>query len=472
MCVYPHTIPKILIRIWYAFLEKDNDRIIQYMEKIFIEEFEKCKEAYRHKDFFIDPSHLKMIFPDLKIFRIIQQPGDYVITGPGVYHQGFNQGFNLAYAVNIGISIWLPLLQKVKPCLCLGQGWRLKIEETKKIFTNAEEIIPSFDVTSQHFAKFRAPFFLLITYHSDILNIQRLIKFYAANTALGRPYLAVLDEPFQNVIIDGQVFALRKYHVKIAHKERKTVPVTSINQLIRNNSEYKNLLKSCMIIPFYLRSYKSQLENLISRKSIWVPIEYFKINSLTLYQIFQTHKWKINQDILEILACRKEDNNNDNNDNNDDDDNDEEDDDDDERAIETKQNILLNQPFLQQQFISVAFAELKEEACYQMALVDNDGIVRINSTISKTLTGRQSFWKQNLSKFFLSNTLKIIVPNQKLFHEIFLNEMKPFFVGLEILELSSQADVDDITTVNKKTIEILKARKEFQYINFESKISF
>jgi len=39
--------------------------------------------------------------------RVIQPAGSYVITGPGVLHEGFNSGENIAEAINFAIPEWL-----------------------------------------------------------------------------------------------------------------------------------------------------------------------------------------------------------------------------------------------------------------------------------------------------------------------------------------------------------------------------
>ena len=42
----------------------------------------------------------------IKFNIVIQEPGEYMIVDPGVYHQGFNLGYNVAEAVNFATSQW------------------------------------------------------------------------------------------------------------------------------------------------------------------------------------------------------------------------------------------------------------------------------------------------------------------------------------------------------------------------------
>lgn len=50
--------------------------------------------------------------------QIVQKPGEFVITGPGVYHTGFNFGFNAAESINFGTAAWLKVLANYTQCSC------------------------------------------------------------------------------------------------------------------------------------------------------------------------------------------------------------------------------------------------------------------------------------------------------------------------------------------------------------------
>lgn len=65
-----------------------------------------CKHFLRHKTSVISPSHLRT--SGIPIRRVMQYPGEYVITHPAAFHSGFNTGVNVAEAVNFATWDWLP----------------------------------------------------------------------------------------------------------------------------------------------------------------------------------------------------------------------------------------------------------------------------------------------------------------------------------------------------------------------------
>lgn len=55
----------------------------------------------------VKPDVLIKKSPALKISKIIQKRGEFVIVFSGAFHSGFNTGFNIAEAVNFATLRWL-----------------------------------------------------------------------------------------------------------------------------------------------------------------------------------------------------------------------------------------------------------------------------------------------------------------------------------------------------------------------------
>ena len=67
-----------------------------------------CDNFWRHKCIVIHPSIMRR--NGIKVARIVQHPGQAVVTMPNAFHSGFNLGFNMAAAINIATPGWVILL--------------------------------------------------------------------------------------------------------------------------------------------------------------------------------------------------------------------------------------------------------------------------------------------------------------------------------------------------------------------------
>lgn len=50
--------------------------------------------------------------------KVIQNPGEFVVSLTSAYHSGFNSGVNEAEAVNFGSEKWLKYFDKYITCKC------------------------------------------------------------------------------------------------------------------------------------------------------------------------------------------------------------------------------------------------------------------------------------------------------------------------------------------------------------------
>lgn len=92
---------------WYSIPEKYSDRLedaiqkaIETMPKELRSKFKlNCRNAYSHREVLVKPSFLRR--HKIPFGRVMQNPGDFIITCPGAIHYGFNTGENLSEALNI-----------------------------------------------------------------------------------------------------------------------------------------------------------------------------------------------------------------------------------------------------------------------------------------------------------------------------------------------------------------------------------
>eukprot|EP01015_Nassula_variabilis_P037567 TRINITY_DN9970_c0_g1_i3.p1 TRINITY_DN9970_c0_g1~~TRINITY_DN9970_c0_g1_i3.p1 ORF type:complete len:332 (+),score=49.32 TRINITY_DN9970_c0_g1_i3:65-1060(+) len=116
-------------KFWYSIHPKDSAILEEYAKKNFLEGFSKCSEYLRHKTILINPYLLKQKYPHITMHKMVQNPGEFIITLPGAYHSGFNWGFNLAESVNFGSLRWLEVLNYAKACKCMSDSVRINKQE-------------------------------------------------------------------------------------------------------------------------------------------------------------------------------------------------------------------------------------------------------------------------------------------------------------------------------------------------------
>lgn len=77
----------------------------------------------RHKTFLVNPSII--LKKKIKVHKVLQNPGEFVITLGKCYHAGFNMGYNCAEAVNFANKNWINFGFKAKSCNCQKDSVRI-----------------------------------------------------------------------------------------------------------------------------------------------------------------------------------------------------------------------------------------------------------------------------------------------------------------------------------------------------------
>jgi len=105
-------------KFWYTIPVSENKKLEDFARSQYPDGFNRCKEFIRHKTTMMDPYLLKRKIPDLKIHKIVQNPGEFVVTFPAAYHSGFNWGLNIAEAVNFATPRNVEILANCNRCKC------------------------------------------------------------------------------------------------------------------------------------------------------------------------------------------------------------------------------------------------------------------------------------------------------------------------------------------------------------------
>lgn len=77
----------------------------------------KCPEFLRHKSFLASPQ--KLAGQNIPLNRVVQLPGEFMLTYPHGYHSGFNLGFNCAESINFATETWVEIGRQANYCQCI-----------------------------------------------------------------------------------------------------------------------------------------------------------------------------------------------------------------------------------------------------------------------------------------------------------------------------------------------------------------
>jgi len=93
-------------KVWYGVPPSYYSQVISLISTIFAEKkiVQQCPQAVMHKRFLLNPEVLHAA--GIPTSRVIQRPGDMIITSPGAFHFGYNTGWNIAEASNFASDSW------------------------------------------------------------------------------------------------------------------------------------------------------------------------------------------------------------------------------------------------------------------------------------------------------------------------------------------------------------------------------
>lgn len=110
---------------WYAISPHHRDKFERLVQEYFAPEYRNCPQFLRHKTSVISPALLTQ--EHISYNKIIQYPGEFIITFPYGYLQGFNYGFNCAEAVNFALDSWIQKVLNASYCECAADNVRINV---------------------------------------------------------------------------------------------------------------------------------------------------------------------------------------------------------------------------------------------------------------------------------------------------------------------------------------------------------
>ncbi|ETV70926.1 hypothetical protein, variant [Aphanomyces astaci] len=113
-------------KVWYTVPPAHASRVERVCQTMFPHEHMACHEFLRHKTSLVAPWKFQEF--GLPYSKALQGPGEFIITFPRAYHQGFNTGFNIAESVNFATLRWIPLALEAKVCKCVPHNVTLDMD--------------------------------------------------------------------------------------------------------------------------------------------------------------------------------------------------------------------------------------------------------------------------------------------------------------------------------------------------------
>ena len=92
-------------KTWYGIPGDCAEKFESVVQEIAPELFEAHPDLLHHLVTIVNPNVL--MSKGVPVVRTNQEAGEFIVTFPRSYHAGFNQGYNLAEAVNFATADWV-----------------------------------------------------------------------------------------------------------------------------------------------------------------------------------------------------------------------------------------------------------------------------------------------------------------------------------------------------------------------------
>ena len=92
-------------KIWYALSSVDISKFEKFVKKKYKNIMQRDPDVLKSLNLQINP--IELLKNDIKVYRTIQKPGEFILTFPGSYHSGVSVGYHMAEAINFTWATWL-----------------------------------------------------------------------------------------------------------------------------------------------------------------------------------------------------------------------------------------------------------------------------------------------------------------------------------------------------------------------------
>ncbi|XP_060082098.1 uncharacterized protein LOC132561390 isoform X2 [Ylistrum balloti] len=111
---------------WYSVPPEHGRRLERLASGFFPSSSQACPAFLRHKMTLISPAILKQY--SIPFNKITQEAGEFMITFPYGYHQGYNHGFNCAESTNFATERWIEYGKRCLQCKCRKDGVKISMD--------------------------------------------------------------------------------------------------------------------------------------------------------------------------------------------------------------------------------------------------------------------------------------------------------------------------------------------------------
>ena len=420
-----------------------------------------------------------------------------MITGPAVFHQGYNRGYNIAEAVNFGIPSWKPFLKVTSSCYCLSRTWKI----ARPLLHQLADDSPDIKINSSVFKLVRSSKFLVIAETQSYQKVHDKLKALRLNTPKS-DWIGL--EPVPNESIKTfSIYSLRLFQVKCGKpillpalkKKRKyiskkqklnepqariqsnlndqidnaieedydererveelnvveeqlqtseTIPMSKFTTLNHLYTSFNVLLQDCFILPF-------TTGKILVSESGWSDT--FQMKWSTLQKICLEYNWN------EVFRNLK-------------------------KPICSSPPQQGSQEFFTYQQIQDNFnAEDDRERVYfslslkvqsfgggnsiEVAVVDNKGHLRLHSILDRTKSSKEAFWKNFKLLTNSFGEFSLIIPNKRLLKFLLLIPKDVEDKVNVYYEMATQDEEEGNQAFVQSIFSIKKNHNYFRYLDLE-----